>query len=363
MTSNKSNKLEANFNRQDRGGMKRSMILTLVLASVVLGCSGSSSGGGGSQCDNSLIATYNYLMAFQSCDPDLDCNDPSNHMVYLAGSNDGASWSMIEEFEPIQGSVPALLFYNDFLYVFHTQGTAGWQKYNACFQEVESGVAVIDGNDSANGWVDPSLIVSGDELILFYLPGNPGGDPAGCGESYPCTKEIHSAVAKDETLTTFIQQDGNRASLYIESAASPVTLFCDPDILELDDGTYLLYVSIGGGTVIYEGTSLAQTFEIPGGDADPVQIATAGGVPGAIQSNDGPVWLYVNKSNPELLTHSIARGVSADGVTPLADDEFTVVLDYTISDAFTQERSMGSPSVIHWPGASWSKEEPASQGQ
>ena len=72
------------------------------------------------QCDNSSITTYSYMMAFQSCDPDEDCSDPRNHMLYLAGSNDGASWSLIEEFESISGSVPGLVFYNDYLYIFHT---------------------------------------------------------------------------------------------------------------------------------------------------------------------------------------------------------------------------------------------------
>ncbi|HPQ82104.1 MAG TPA: hypothetical protein PLZ86_10365, partial [bacterium] len=310
------------------------------------------------QCDNTSVETYSYLMAFQSCDPALDCTNPMNHMVYLAGSDDGASWTLIDDFEPISGSVPGLVFYDDYLYVFHTQGNARWQKYNACFQLAGQGDAVINGDDGLNGWVDPSLIVSGEDLVLFYLPSQGISDPAGCGGSYPCTREIHSAIAEDESLNSFAQQTGNRASMYIESDASEIKLFCDPDILGLSDGTYLLYVSTGGGTLVYEGTSLSQAFSIPGGGVTPVQIASVGGVPGALQAPDGSVWLYVNKNDALTMTHSIARGISADGKTPIADDAFSVVLDYTISSAFTEQRSVGSPSVINWPGQSWSRDEP-----
>jgi len=213
------------------------------------------------------------------------------------------------------------------------------------------GSTVIKGSDGISGFVDPSMIVDGNDLIMFYLPGAVGGDPAGCDE-YPCTKEIHSAVSSNGDPRSFTQHDGNRTSMYIESEESKIRLFCDPDIIKLSEGSFLLYISTGGNTVIYQDTSLTGTFVSPD-DPAPRIISNVGGVPGAIQAPDGSVWLYVNKNNPEGGT-SIARVVSSDGITPIADDGFSIVIDYTISQDFPEGSLVASPSVITWP--EWSDE-------
>jgi hypothetical protein len=302
---------------------------------------------GATECDPSSITVYKYLMTFQACSGDV-CNDPRNHTVYLAGSDDGINWSLIEEFEPIPGSVPDLIFYNNSLYIFHTPGasTFHWHKLNQCFEIVDMGSTMIEGPDGmTGGFVDPSMIVSGDDLIMFYLPGVLGGDPAGC-DVHPCTKEIHSAVADNEDVRSFIQQDGNRVSMYIKDEEAEIQLFCDPDILRFKNGSYLLYISIGGSTLVYQDTALSGTFVSPD-DPDLVVISNVGGVPGSIQAPDGSIWLYVNKNSPEGT--KIARGVSNDGVMPIDDNDFTTVIDYTISDDFTTDTSTGSPSIISWP--------------
>lgn len=207
------------------------------------------------------------------------------------------------------------------------------------------GSTQIVGLDSSGGFVDPSMIVSGDDLIMFYLPGNPGGNPAGCDE-YPCTREIHTAIADNGNARSFTQYEGNRVSMYIEDEEAEIQLFCDPDILRLKDGSLLLYVSIGGSTLVYQGTSLTGAFVSPG-DPDLVVASNVGGVPGSIQAADGSIWLYVNKNSMEGT--QIARGVSSDGVTPIDDEDFVVVIDSTISDDFPEGTSTGSPSIIEWP--------------
>ena len=56
-----------------------------------------------------------YLMAFNSCSS--DCDSPTDHIVFLAGSDDGEKWDLIEEFdEGHAGSVPDVVFYNNDLY-------------------------------------------------------------------------------------------------------------------------------------------------------------------------------------------------------------------------------------------------------
>jgi len=306
------------------------------------------------ECDPSSITKFTYLMTFHGCAGD-ECNDPMNHMIYIAGSDDGVTWSRIEEFEPISGSVPDIIFYNNSLYIFHTSSTSmsHWHKLNECFEVVDMGSIMIKGSDGISGFVDPCMIVDGDDLILVYLPGvQPGNNLAGCDE-FPCTKEIHSAVSDYGDVRSFTQHEGSRASMYIESEESEIQLFCDPDILKLNDGSLLLYVSIGGGTVVYQGTSLTSTFVSPD-DPNPRIISNVGGVPGSIQAPDGSVWLYVTKNNPEGGTR-IARGVSSDGITPIADDDFSIVVDHTISQDFPEEGNfVSSPSVITWP--EWSDE-------
>lgn len=311
------------------------------------------------QCDNSAISSYSYLMAFMWCtDVNDSCNDPRNHNVSLAGSNDGVSWSLISEFTSIPGSVPDVFFYNDFLYVIHTQGgNRNWQKYNACFQQVSSGQAQIVGTDSG-GFVDPSVILSGDSLYLFYLPGVTNGDPAGCS-TYPCTKAIHSAIADSAMLNNFTQQAGDRVALELTDDPDGYRTFSDPDIIQASNGSYLLYVSIGQSVAAYTGTSLDGSFSIPGGGTTPVLIsANSGGVPTALARPDGSVWLYVSYSSmgqPGV----IRRAVSSDGVTPLADSAFTQVMSSSISSSFTTDTGVGSPSIIEWPPSTWSKDQPA----
>ena len=58
--------------------------------------------------------------------------------------------------------------------------------------EEEYEYTIVDGN-----FVDPSMISDSNtgELILFYLPGIIGSNPAGC-DNYPCTKYIRSAVTQ-----------------------------------------------------------------------------------------------------------------------------------------------------------------------
>lgn len=297
-------------------------------------------------CDNSAITGRNYLLAFHSCA--TDCTTPTNHVIYLAGSDDGVSWTLIEAFEPRSGSVPDLVFYNDYLYLFHT-GISHWAKLNVCFEVVETGTITIsdsEGEDSG-GFVDPSLIVSGDNLILFYLPGVLGQDPASCS-SYPCTKEIHSALADDSTLAAFTRISGSRAEKSLSSGT-----FSDPDIVQKSDGTYLLYVSSGPSTLVYSGNALAENFQTPSGSSGTVSNNT-GGVPSGIEGDDGEIWLYVTSTQSGV--EVIRRATSDDGITETASSSFETVIDSSISPGFTSSTNVSSPSIIAWPPATWSRE-------
>lgn len=297
-------------------------------------------------CDNSAITATNYLVSFHACA--TDCTTPTNHVMYLAGSDDGVAWTLIEAFEPRSGSVPDLVFYNDFLYLFHT-GTDHWAKLNACFEVVESGSLTVNDNtgEDTGGFVDPSAIVSGEDLVLFYLPGVLGQDPASCS-SYPCTKEIHSASADDTTLGTFTRISGSRAEKSLSSGT-----FSDPDIVEKSDGSFLLYVSSGPTTLVYSGNALTDTFQTPTGSSGTVSN-NEGGVPSGIVGSDGLIWLYVTKNQSGV--EVIRRATSSDGISEIASSSFETVIDASISSSFTSTTNVSSPSIIPWPSSSWSRE-------
>lgn len=296
-------------------------------------------------CDNSSVPSYQYLISFHACS--TECASPDNHVIYLAGSDDGQSWNLIEEFEPRSGSVPDIVYFDDFLYLFHTSGNEQWAKINACFEVVDSGELEISSDEDTGGFVDPSLIVSGDELHLFYLPGILGQDPAGCS-SYPCTKEIHSAVADGTHVESFTQVEGNRAEKTLTSGT-----FSDPDIVALSDGTYLLYVSSGQSTLVYSGDSLDDTFVSPDGSTSRAVSNNSGGVPGGIEAFEGEVWLYVTSSSSGV--EVIRRGISSDGISEISGSSFETVIDSSISDSFLTGTNVSSPSIVAWPPQAWSR--------
>lgn len=339
--------------------VRRTIVLMSCLAffpvcSSDSGDSGDSSGGGTSAlCDASGITTYSYLIAFHACAS--DCSDPRNHTIYLAGSNDGNDWTLISEFEGRAGSVPDVAFFDDFLYIFHAGDTSkNWVKVNACFDVVETGKAELTSTTDTGGFVDPSLVVSGEDLLLFYLPGVMGSDPAGCGSESSCTKEIHSAAADDETLARFTQVSGARVSANLNSGET----FSDPDLVARSSGPHLLYVSHGQDTYVYTGIDLAGTFSSPDGSTSRKISNGAGGVPSGIEAPGGEIWLYVttNQSGVEV----IRRAVSADGVTALGASDFQTVIDASISAGFAAGTSVSSPSIITWPSSTWSREQAGS---
>lgn len=293
-------------------------------------------------CDDNDIPSYAYMMAFHSCAS--DCSSPINHRVRIAGSDDGENWEMIDAFSTYEGSVPEIVYFNAYLYLF-TPGTM--RQYNACLEEVASASVTLTSDTDSGSFVDPSLIVDGDDLHLFYLPGIIGEDPAGCS-AYPCTKEIHSATPDDETLSAFTQTDGVRASLSLDSG-----VFSDPEIIAAPAGGYMLYVSSGQSVLGFTATSLSDEFTSPDGNTDRVVVNGNGGVPSAIVTSDNTVRIYVTTSSGGVETIRMAE--SADGMTQISSAAFSTVVDSSSAEDFSPTTYVSSPSVIDWPDENWSR--------
>lgn len=328
--------------------------LLIVFALFSFSCGGGSSGGSTStttttasqQCANP-VATRAYLMAFHVCQTGAaNCSNPVNHTIYIAGSDDGVSWSLIEQWTPKSGSVPDIESFNGYLYLFHTGASEKWAKLNACMEVVDSGDTSVVSPTDSGGFVDPSLIADNGTLKMFYLPGIIGSDPAGCS-SYPCVKEIHSGSFSGSDMTTLTQISGARASATLSNGA-----LSDPDIIRHSNGTYYLYVSNGQNVAVFTSATLDGTFASPDGGSLRLVSFQSGGVPSAVEGGDGRMWLYVSASNGGVET--IRRAISDDGVTRIADSNFTTVVNSSISPQFTSATSFSSPSAMAWPD-SWNR--------
>ncbi|MFZ9707345.1 MAG: hypothetical protein ACO3CG_05845, partial [Ilumatobacteraceae bacterium] len=118
------------------------------------------------------VPTQPYVMAFHTCaNGATDCNNPANHIVQLAQSADGVSWSLVSGWQSYRGSVPDAFRRGNTLYVFSTSGLL---KVNMTTGETSTtSVSLNEGS-----FVDPSIAQLPDgRLILFYLPGIMGQDP------------------------------------------------------------------------------------------------------------------------------------------------------------------------------------------
>ncbi len=245
-----------------------------------------------------------YVMAFHGCKTGSgDCNNPSSHEVYLAQSNDGASWSLVPGWEPRDGSVPDVLRRGDTLYVISTGGVS---RLNMQTGDVTHEQVSIEGGEN---YVDPSLAQLPDgRLVMFYLPGIMGQDPAACapGEG-SCTRQIKSAVeVPGSNGTVFRADSGVRVSETITGGT-----FSDPDIF-FNGSEWVLYVSRGQSINAYTSADLQGTFSYRG----PVS-QNQGGVGSGMPTSQGGVQTFAHSSTRDSTV--IVRGESATGTTPIAN--------------------------------------------
>lgn len=268
-----------------------------------------------------------YLMAFHSCSV-ADCMNPRNHVVQLAQSNDGVTWTLVPGWTSYAGSVPDVIRRGDVLYVY---STSGLRRMNVATGAVSPDLKVkLSGAKS--GFVDPSLTQLPDgRLLLFFLPGQQGMDPAGCGSEASCVREIYSAVeVADSAGTEFIV---NPKPL-VSATLTGQTTFSDPDIF-WNGSQWVLYVSRGPSIDAYTSNSLDGPFTLSERVSQNI-----GGV-GAGIVIDGRVVTYVNKGD------DIGRATSATGAASISS--FTPTLTPSIVGSGTT--LVGSPGpALNSPG-------------
>ena len=257
-----------------------------------------------------------FLMAFHSCmvgSP--DCNNPAQHEVQLAQSANGITWTVVEGWQAYPGSVPDVLRRDDVLYVI---STSGLRRIDMVSGDVYEDRVELVGSDLF-GFVDPSLaLLPTGELTLFFLPGQPGSDPASCGTQPSCTREIRSALEIPQSQGgQFAVNPVAHVSVTIDqSCRGGDCFFSDPDIF-FNGKSWVLYISRGASTDALISKDINGPFDYASKVSD-----NSGGVPAGIWDPErNTVLTYV--SNGQKGT--ILNAASVDGLSMLSS--FSEVLN------------------------------------
>jgi hypothetical protein len=257
-----------------------------------------------------------YLMAFHSCVAGSpDCNNPMYHEVQLAQSANGTTWTVLEGWQAYTGSVPDVLRREDVLYVI---STSGLRRIDMVSGDVYEDQVELIGSDLF-GYVDPSLaLLPTGELTLFFLPGQPGQDPASCGTQPSCVREIRSALEIPGSQGgQFEVTPVAHASVTIDqSCRGGDCFFSDPDIF-FNGKTWVLYISRGQSTDAWTSKGINGRFDYARKVSD-----NAGGVPAGIwdpERNTVLTYVYNGRKG------NILNAESFDGLSALSG--FTEVLN------------------------------------
>ena len=285
---------------------------------------------GAAPCGTSLPGKY--LTAFLGCNHALfNCLDPLNHQVYLAHSDDGASWSLVPGWVPYSGSVPDVIRRGVDLYIY-TPGQV--RRYRGATGTWEAAVPVTLTDALADSYVDPSLTIDGlGRLVMFYLIGIFGQDPAQCAPAEPsCTKHFHSATEDaGSDGTSFTVNPGDRAAVTIGNPGSA----SDPDLYS-DYGRYVLYISRGASVQALTSGALHGVYTnvpaLPGGI-----LTTRGGVPaGHFHPQTARYWTFVQSGD-------IYRAAHASLDSPIPNMDFMSVVN-PVAIGLGPDFEVGSPS-------------------
>ncbi len=279
-----------------------------------------------------------YLMAFHGCSGSggINCNDPHNHKVFLAQSNDGKSFSLVPGWQPYQGSVPTVFRRGNTIFIYNAWSDLRKIDMNSGIVH-DAGVAKLTSNFSGpeqGGYVDPSIAQASDgRFVLFYLPSQLGGDPAGCGSQPSCVREIHYAIEVAGSGGTRFDPVGIATSKNL----TPPNTFSDPDIFY--NGTkWVLLVSEGPSTEVFTSDTLQSSYISAG-----IIARNSGGVPAGFHDKaSGENWIYTTQNIDMSGSSVIRRSISSTGIEALT--AFETVIDSNIYSAL-KLTTVASPSL------------------
>ncbi|MSP26325.1 MAG: hypothetical protein EXR75_14450 [Myxococcales bacterium] len=261
-----------------------------------------------------------YLMAFHACDKAQSVCDFTQHSVYVARSDDGASWSVLPGWTPFKGSVPDLVRRGNTLYIY-TPGKL--VRYHTDTGVLDAPVLVDVAGST--GFVDPSPLLDKDgRIVLAFLhcvDAANGGKPSMC---FTPQKNY------DHVIGIATEKDGSDGASFTLATNTGLALYAlpgsasgtDPDLFT--DGVYsYLYVSFGSNIGVWRASELTgsyQRLKISGGD---FLSNVAGGVP-AGHVEGGQFWTFAHTSKDG--TPVIRRAIHTGFDKLLQDGDWQTVL-------------------------------------
>jgi hypothetical protein len=265
------------------------------------------------------------LMAFHTCVS--DCSTPRNHMIRLAQSADGSSWTEVAGWQPYSGSVPDVFRRGDTVFVVGT----GMSKIDLRSGRVTAhriSTKRADGSNALPRDVSFAGQLDDGRLVIVYVP--PMSEVSPSASQY----RVHLAVEKAGSDGTSFEWSADaltvdRAALQV--AGEPT----DPDIF-WNGSSWVLYVSVGSNVLAFTSPTLLGPYSTA---TQSVVSRDQGGVPSGILAPDGSVMSFVNFGGFGSTTVSIRRAVSANGIAGVG--AFAEVLNPVPLGASTAE----SPGV------------------
>ncbi len=285
-----------------------------------------------------------YLMSMTTCSGGGNCSTPDQHRVALAESADGAAWTLIPGWGNFayQGSVPDVIRRGDTVYIFTPNEVARYQLDTGTW--LPSAPVALTDPDTTGGFVDPSAYIDDQgRLVLFYLLGILGSDPAGCNGAPTCIKYIHSATeVAGSDGTAFVVNPGHR--LTVPTGGSDPPIASDPDIIRVGD-EFIVLLSRGTSTQLWTSSDLHGTFalstSLPGGFLWQNGPAVASGFH---FDSTGEFWFYGHEFSAAHGTKVIRRAVVSSITDQVPAAAWTTVVgpnDLGLSNA----TELGSPGV------------------
>jgi hypothetical protein len=269
-----------------------------------------------------LDITGKYLMVFHACDTKVtDCHDYQNHRVYLAQSDDGAQWSMVPGWKAYSGSVPDVIRRGGTIYIY-TPGKVVRYHLDSGILEDPINVTV----KGAEGFVDPSVFVDDQgRLVLFFLYGRIGGDPAGCmPDQTKCENRIGSATeVEGSDGLNFVVDEGDRATVTI-SPSGPIRTASDPDIF-FDGKQYVLFIAYGPSISLWTSPELRGTYSQSAKLSDGMLTNNSGGVAaGYFDQVTQQYWTFAHISDQNQKT-LIRRAVHENLSRQISDSDWVAI--------------------------------------
>lgn len=278
-----------------------------------------------------------YVVAFHVRDISGGINVASNknQLIYLAYSDDGASWTPVPGFKPFSGSAPDVVRRGDTVYIY-TPDPDKVTRYNAATGVLDAGTSVTirksDGTTDHYGDVTPYLDPSTDKIVLFYkstLGFN--GDPQLCDS---CPERSATEVDGGDG-SQFVMDSGDRIS---SGKISDVDVFNDGQRYYLYLGSNPTRPGETAKVTVYTSQTLKGSYSILSTLPNGV-LTSSGSVPqGYYDAATEMYWTYITVLRPNQPA-IIKRAIHKDFSRQLTDADFTTV----ISNSYPGLKSTDSP--------------------